>query len=80
METIFLTRRNLLTLLSKLDRKVKGDKTECAIVKFSAPGKFVQSVDAATIIAVEDAEFYGDKDRDPGAVHSADLPALMTKH
>jgi hypothetical protein len=32
-QKVFLSRRNLLTLLSKLDRKALGQETECAVIK-----------------------------------------------
>ena len=33
MQTVYLSRRNILTLLSKLDRQKAGEETACAIVK-----------------------------------------------
>jgi len=33
MEQIYLTRRNLETLLSKLDRAKRGELTDCTIIK-----------------------------------------------
>jgi hypothetical protein len=72
-ETIYLSRRNLLTLLSKLDRKVAGDATYCTIVKYQNPKDlYVQTVDACTVVAVEDADYY--TTREPGAVLPADDP------
>ena len=32
MKQVYLTRRNLLTLLSKLDRTKAGDPSECTII------------------------------------------------
>lgn len=57
---IILSRRNLLTLLSKLDRKKAGEITACTIVK---PNNIV-------VIAAEDEEVY--KDRAPGPIHPRD--------
>jgi hypothetical protein len=33
MQRVYLTRRNLLALLSKLDRAAAGENTECTILK-----------------------------------------------
>jgi len=60
METLYLSRRNLLTLLSKLDRKEKGESTTCAIVKYRRHnvGQYIQSVEAVVIVAVPDEAYY----------------------
>lgn len=51
---VYLTRRNLLTLLSKLDRKGRGEKTACTIVKAdNLHEKYPQSMKRLTVIAVE---------------------------
>lgn len=71
MEHIFLSRRNLLTLLSKLDRRQAGELTHCEIIKRDREHKtFPQSMDSIRVIAVEDAKYY--TDRDPGVVHPRD--------
>lgn len=69
--TVYLSRRNLLTLLSKLDRRAKGEQTECTLVKrdHSHP-VYPQSHHVMFVVGVEDAEYY--KDREPGAVHIKD--------
>lgn len=61
---VTLSRRNLLTLLSKLDRKAAGEETLCTIIKYDP--------EMAIITAVEDKECY--KDRNPGRVLPADEP------
>lgn len=51
---VYLTRRNLLTLLSKLDRKRKGEKTACTIVKKdNLHEKYPQTMKTLTVVAVE---------------------------
>ena len=68
---IYLSRRNLLALLSKLDRQAAGDATACAIVKYSNPtDPYCNTIDQVMVIAVPDNEFYAD--RSPGAMHPAD--------
>jgi len=68
---IYLSRRNLLALLSKLDRQATGDATACAIIKYSNPtDPYCNTIDQVTVIAVPDEEFY--TTRQPGAMHPAD--------
>jgi hypothetical protein len=70
---LYLTRRNLLTLLNKLDRnKEWNGSSACCIIKRDTlhprfPGGAVVSV-----TALEDEEYY--TDREPGRVHSEDVP------
>lgn len=71
MSQIFLTRRNLLTLLSKLDRKKEGELTACTIIKRdNQHPKYPQTMKSISITAVEDEEYY--IDRTPGLVHEKD--------
>lgn len=73
MHVVYLSRRNLLTLLSKLDRKKMGDETLCTIIKNDSKNeRFPQSLDSIAINAVEDEDYY--YDRSPGPVHSLDEP------
>ena len=70
---VYLSRRNLLSLLSKLDRQAKGEPTECTIIKHdNVHPKYPQTMKEIYVVAVEDADYY--IDRDPGAVHPADDP------
>jgi len=65
MEQIFLSRRNLQTLLTKLDRKAKGEFTACTIIKCdNQHPKYPQTMDRCIITALEDEEYY--TDREPG--------------
>lgn len=69
--TLYLSRRNLLALLSKLDRQEAGDETACAIVKYANPsGPYCNTIDQVMVIAVPDDEFYAN--RQPGAMHPLD--------
>jgi hypothetical protein len=72
---IYLSRRNLLALLSKLDRLENGDATACAIVKYANPtDPYCNTIDQVLVIAVPDDEFYAN--RSPGAMHPADEERL----
>ncbi len=69
MTHLFLSRRNLLTLLSKLDRVKEGDTSACTLIKpknihekYPHPG--------FRITAVEDADYY--TERCAGEVHPSD--------
>lgn len=72
MKTIYLTRRNLQTLLNKLDRQKAGESTACTIVKADTAHIKYPIPEAIYITAVEDEEYYND--RAPGEVHPADEP------
>lgn len=75
MEQIYLSRRNLLTLLSKLDRKELGEETACTIIKNdNTHPEFPQSMESVMVTAVEDDVYYAH--RNPGMMHPADDPAL----
>jgi len=73
---VFLSRRNLEVLLSKLDRKVAGEETACTIVKYQneADKPYMLTLKSLQITAVEDEEFY--RNRSAGAMHPADEPAV----
>jgi len=70
---VYLTRRNLLTLLSKLDRKAAGESTSCTIEKRdNLHPVYPQSMPSISVVAVEDAEYYAG--REAGIVHPSDEP------
>jgi hypothetical protein len=70
---VYLTRRNLLTLLSKLDRAAKGEETACTLVKRdNAHPRYPQSHSEIVVTALEDDVYY--TDRAPGDVHPSDTP------
>jgi hypothetical protein len=72
-ERIYLSRRNLLTLLSKLDRFEQGQETRCAIVKYANPlDPYCNTIDEVMVIAVPDVKFY--TQRSPGVMHPLDEP------
>jgi hypothetical protein len=71
MEKVFLSRRNLTALLSKLDRKKAGEQTYCTIIKNdNRHPKYPQTMEQIIVTAIEDEEYY---DRDPGAVFFKDI-------
>lgn len=73
---VYLTRRNLLTLLSKLDRDAAGEDTACAIIKYQNKNvpAYQQTMPEVMVIAVQDEDYYSAMDRQPGTVHFSDEP------
>lgn len=65
---IFLTRRNLLTLLDKLDHVAGGGVSACTIIKQDTehPTYPISGADCVIVTAVEDTAYY--TDREPGPV------------
>jgi hypothetical protein len=77
-EQVFLSRRNLLSLLAKLDRQARGGDTACTVVKYDTTHpKYPQTMDEIWVTAVEDSDYYFD--RPAGEMHPLDDP-LQTKH
>lgn len=72
MQTVYLSRRNLLTLLSKLDRAERGDQTACTLVKQDTVHPKYPCTDVIVVTAVEDSDYY--EYRSAGEVHPADEP------
>jgi hypothetical protein len=74
MKKLYLSRRNLQTLLNKLDRVADGGESACAIIKHDNPkDPFRPSMDEIKVIAVEDNVYY--VNRSPGETHPLDDPA-----
>lgn len=68
---VYLSRRNLQTLLSKLDRKAAGEETACTLVKSDTKhSEYPQTHEAVVVVAVEDADYY--TDRSPGTINPRD--------
>lgn len=87
MHKIYLSRRNLMALLSKLDRVKRGEHSACSIIKSdNLHPKYAQSMQDCMVTAVEDAalscevtavedeDYY--TERPAGAVHPKDAPKL----
>lgn len=72
METVkvYLSRRNLLALLSKLDRVKKGELSACTIIKMDTQNEKFPMTVPVVVTAVEDADYY--HDREPGPVLPVD--------
>lgn len=67
MEVVCLSRRNLETLLKKLDHVAAGGTSECAIIKNDdVHSKYPQTMPSILVRAIEDEEYY--QDREPGPV------------
>lgn len=67
---IYLSRRNLVALLAKLDAEAAGIQTACTIIKHRQPSPaYQQTMDAIAVIAVQDEEFYGAQSRPAGEMH-----------
>ena len=68
MQTVYLSRRNLRTLLAKLDRNVQyADSSACTIIKTDTIHAKYPCSDVIRVVALEDAEYY--TDRVPGRMH-----------
>ena len=61
MEQVFLSRRNLLSLLDKLDKKKPGDPILAAsVIKHDGQGPDInQTMPIVCVTAVEDEIYYG---------------------
>lgn len=74
MNKIYLSRRNLLALLSKLNRNVKAgcEVSACTLIKRdNVHPLYPQSMGEISVIAIEDEVYYN---RAPGEVHPFDEP------
>ena len=71
MQKVYLTRRNLLALLSKLDRVAAGETSACTIIKQDRVHPVYPCSDVIEVTAVEDKDYY--TDREAGEVHPSDL-------
>ena len=70
---VYLSRRNLEALLSKLDRQALGDSTQCTLIKRdNVHPVYPQTMKEVHVIAVEDDAYYAD--RAPGAIYPKDIP------
>ena len=75
-DRIYLSKRNLLTLLSKLERVEKGEETVCAIIKYSNQlDPYSNSMDEITVYAIPDEHYY--VKRTFGEVHPKDDPKTV---
>lgn len=70
MQRVYLTRRNLLTLLSKLDRQAAGEVTASTIVKQDTQHPQYPCTDVIAVTAIQDSAYY--IDRKPGEILSVD--------
>lgn len=78
MAHVYLTRRNLLTLLSKLDRKAAGEETECTLIKMDRTHEKYPCSEIVSVTAVEDADYY--TEREPGEINPADEARIANVH
>ena len=72
MNVVYLTRRNLLTLIKKLDRVKQGEESGCTIIKHDTDHTTYPCSDVTIISAVEDEDYY--VDREPGDILHKDQP------
>lgn len=70
--TVYLSRRNLETLLNKLNRVQEGGQSACTIVKADTAHTSYPCSTRTIVVAVEDDEYY--TDREPGPVLQEDEP------
>lgn len=73
---VYLSRRNLLTLLSKLDRDAAGEETACTLIKLKQKDgtAYNQTMNEIMVIAVQDEDYYPAQNRAAGEVHPLDTP------
>jgi hypothetical protein len=70
---LYLSRRNLQTLLNKLDRTAAGDPSACTLIKRdNVHPTHASSMAFCAVVAVEDEDYY--TDRAPGDIHNKDQP------
>ena len=71
--TVYLSRRNLVALLSKLDRVAAGDFSACTIIKSQGPNEaYQQTMSRIVVVAVDDEEYYGAQNRPASEMYPAD--------
>ena len=62
---VYLSRKNLCDLLSKLNRRADGEVTACTIIKRdNAHPQYPQTMKEIEVVAVEDFDYYSH--REPG--------------
>ena len=62
---VFLSKRNILTLLSKLDRVRLGDQSQCTIIKHdNQHKKYPQNHPEIAVVAVEDEDYNAEYGKD----------------
>lgn len=72
---VYLTRRNLRTLLNKLDRNITTPgESACTLVKQDTSHPTYPCSHITEVVAVEDEEYYSGG-RKPGEVFAADDPS-----
>lgn len=70
---IYLSRRNLMALLSKLDRDAAGESTYCSIIKYQQLSPhYKQTMKVIMVTAVQDEDYYTDQARSAGEMHPDD--------
>lgn len=72
---IYLSKRNLQVLLSKVERFEAGQETNCAIIKYNNhldPYNMTINEDCVMIVAVPDKQYY--VNREAGVMHPLDTP------
>lgn len=73
MQKLYLSRRNLQTLLNKLDRnKRDGEVSACTLVKFDITHPKYPCSDVISVTALEDEKYY--TGRRAGEVFPLDVP------
>lgn len=81
IETIYLSRKNLEILLSKLNRQLDGEKSECTLIKYKKPNtNFCQTMDICNVVAVENSVYYKDQGITPGMMHPLDEIKVNTDY
>lgn len=72
MDKVYLTRKNLTALLSKLDRVKAGEHSARTIIKYdNVHPTYPQTMEAISVIAVENEDYY--TERTAGSVYHKDI-------
>lgn len=77
MEQVYLSRRNLMTLLAKLDSVKQGYSSKCTILKTDIAHQKYPCSTEISVTAVEDEDYY--IDRVPGTLHERTEAALRAE-
>jgi hypothetical protein len=73
---LYLSERNLRTLLSKVERYKAGEDTKCAIIKNANPlDPYCSTIDQVCVVAIPDEQYY--TGRDPGRMLKQDEPVFF---
>ncbi len=65
MIQLYLSRRNLRTLLAKLNRVAAGEQSACTLIKRDTVHPDYPCSDVVKVTAIEDSDYYTDREAGP---------------